>query len=447
MQQTADVLIVGAGAAGLAAARELTAAGLNVVVLEARDRIGGRIYTQREAEAAWPIELGAEFIHGAPPETLKMVEQARLLLCDVPERHWYLRAGVLTKSGAFWAKLDDVMAQMKRAGQRDQSFREFLDAYDQRHELGEAKAMAEMYVQGFHAARLERIGVLGLNKVNEAADKIDGDKQFRLLDGYGRIAQWLYTEALAHGAKFHLDTEVKEVRWRKDHVEIRAKAKAGLQHYEATRALMTLPLGVLHAPAGEAGAVRFIPALVNKAEAANRLAMGQVVKITLRFRARFWEELKLPAQGEHEEDLAQFAFLHAPDELIPTWWTQLPVRVPLLVGWVGGPRAEQLLAKGAELILKHALEALARMLVVPLRRIEELLAASYIHDWQADPYARGAYSYVPVGSLDAQAQLAQPVAATLFFAGEATNTEGHSGTVHGAIATGNRAAREIIKSR
>src|SRR5205085_275708 len=220
-----------------------------------------------------------------------------------------------------------------------------------------------------------------------------------------------------------------------------------LQHYEAARALVTLPLGVLHAPAGEAGAVRFIPALVNKAEAANRLAMGQVVKITLRFRARFWEELKLPAQGEHEADLAQFAFLHAPDELIPTWWTQLPVRVPLLVGWVGGPRAEQLLAKGAELILKHALEALARMLVVPLRRIEELLAASYIHDWQADPYARGAYSYVPVGSLDAQAQLAQPVAATLFFAGEATNTEGHSGTVHGAIATGNRAAREIIKSR
>src|SRR5205085_9159768 len=141
----------------------------------------------------------------------------------------------------FWSELDDVMTQMKRV-ERDQSFRDFLAAYDQRHELGEAKAIAEMYVQGFHAARPERIGVLGLNKVNEAADKIDGDKQFRLLDGYGRIAQWLYTEALAHGAKFHLDTEVKEVRWRKDHVEIRAKAKAGLQHYEATRALMTLPL-------------------------------------------------------------------------------------------------------------------------------------------------------------------------------------------------------------
>src|SRR5438105_9363124 len=120
--------------------------------------------------------------------------------------------------------------------------------------------------------------------------------------------------------------------------------------------------------------------------------MGLVVKITLRFRARFWEGLKLPAQAEHEEDLAQCAFLHAPDELIPTWWTQLPVRVPLLVGWVGGPCAEQLLAKGAELILKHALAALAHMFDMPLRRIEELLAASYIHDWQADPFSRGAYS-------------------------------------------------------
>src|ERR1041384_8300862 len=173
MQQTADVLIIGAGAAGLAAARELAAAGLSVCVLEARERIGGRIYTQHEAESALPIELGAEFIHGAPPETLEIVEQAHMLLCDAPERHWYLRAGVLTKSDEFWAKLDDVMAQMKQAGARDQSFQDFLAAYEQRHDLGAAREMAEMYVQGFHAARPERIGVHGLNKVNEAADRIE----------------------------------------------------------------------------------------------------------------------------------------------------------------------------------------------------------------------------------------------------------------------------------
>jgi monoamine oxidase len=444
MQQTADVLIIGAGAAGLAAARELAAAGLSVCVLEARERIGGRIYTQHEAESALPIELGAEFIHGAPPETLKLVERARLLLCDTPERHWYLRAGVLTKSDEFWAKLDDVMAQMAHVGERDQSFQDFLAAYEQRHDLGAAREMAEMYVQGFHAARPERIGVHGLNKVNEAADRIDGHKQFRLLDGYDRIAQWLYGEAVARGAQFQLDTLVEEVRWRKGHVEIRTKAKAGLQRYEAPRAIVTLPLGVLQAPADAPGAVRFTPALPDKAAAAQGLAMGQVVKIILRFRARFWEELKLPTQGGHEADLAQLSFLHAADELIPTWWTQLPVRVPLLVGWTGGPRAEQLLAKGAEFILQHALEALARMFVVPQSRVQELLAASYIHDWQADPYARGAYSYVPVGGLPAQTQLAQPIVETLFFAGEATNTDGHSGTVHGALATGRRAAQEII---
>jgi monoamine oxidase len=446
MQDTADVAVIGAGAAGLAAARELSAAGLGVVVLEARERIGGRIYTHRDDNTAPPVEMGAEFVHGQPREILEIVERARLVLCDVPERHWYLRGGVLAESGEFWSKLEGVMEEMKRAG-HDQSFREFLEAYGQSHELGEARSIAELYVQGFHAARTERVGVLGLNKVNEAAERVDGDKQFRILDGYDGVARRLYDEAVERGATFRLGTAAEEVRWGRGRVEITTRSEDDPRSYGAARALLTLPLGVLQAPPGEAGAVRFVPALPEKEEAANGLAVGQVVKLTLRFRERFWEELKLPTKEGRVEDLARLAFLHAPDERVPTWWTQLPVRAPVLVGWAGGPRAEKLLPGGGQSVLDRALESLARILGVPRRRVEELLEESYTHDWRADPFARGAYSYLPVGGLDAQARLARPIADTLFFAGEATSTEGHVGTVHGAIASGVRAAREIVQSR
>jgi monoamine oxidase len=206
--------------------------------------------------------------------------------------------------------------------------------------------------------------------------------------------------------------------------------------------LVTLPLGVLQARANETGAVKFLPALAEKAAAAQSLAMGRVVKIVLRFRERFWEELEL-SRGDERVSLSDLAFLHAPGEPFPTWWTQLPRRAPLLVGWAGGAQADAFTSQAGRSIRARALDTLARVLAFPRERIEGLLEESYTHDWGGDPFARGAYSYVPAGALGAQERLARAVDDTLYFAGEATNAEGHCGTVHGAIATGLRAAREI----
>jgi phytoene dehydrogenase-like protein len=211
-----EMLIIGAGAAGLAAARELSAAGRNVVVLEARERIGGRINTHFDT---WPIELGAEFVHGKPPETLTIVERARLKLQTVPNLHWHLHDGVLTKSGEFWSKVEDVMEEMSRYSGPDQNFSEFLHHYKQKTQIDDVESIATLYVEGFHAAHADRISVHGLNKTNKAAEEIEDDKQFRVENGYSQIAQILHDEASAHGAQFHLNTVVEEVNWRRNQVE------------------------------------------------------------------------------------------------------------------------------------------------------------------------------------------------------------------------------------
>ena len=424
-------MIIGAGVAGLAAARELTNAGFKVTIVEARDRIGGRIYTHHG------IELGAEFIHGKPRCLLDIVERAHLKLSEVSNRHWYFRKGVLATSNEFWSELERVMKEMKNA-ERDESFSDFL----QRHELGEAEASAKLYVEGFHAARAERISVIGLNKADEAAEQIDDEEQFRIPAGYGAVVQSLYDDAVAGGALVFLNTVVKEVRWQPTEIAITTASSGGsLDSARFSRALITLPLGLL-----QAKSVRFIPELTEKQTAANKLAMGQVVKIVMRFREPFWEHLKLLTKDGKDHSLKDLSFIHAPDELMPTWWTLAPEQTPVLIGWTGGSRAEELLSAGEQAMRNHALKSLVTIFGVEQERLEKLLAEVYYHDWYGDPFSRGAYSYVPVGGLEAQAQLAAPIADTLFFAGEATNTEGHQGTVHGAIATGLRAAREIIKA-
>lgn len=422
----AAILIIGAGVAGLAAARELSRANFKVTVLEARDRIGGRIFTHHD------VELGAEFIHGRPPETLEIVERKKIELAEVPNRHWYFLEGKLATANEFWSKLEHVMREMKNV-ERDESFSEFLKRYD----LGEAEAMAKLFVEGFHASRAERVSVIGLNKANEAAEEIDDEKQFRIPGGYNQITQSLCDDAIAHGAQFHLNTIVEEVRWQPKQVEIIARGKT----YKSKCCLITLPLGVL-----QAGSVRFDPELTEKQAAATKLAMGQVEKILMRFREPFWEKLQLPTLNGGARGLNDLSFIHAPAEQVPTWWTSLPQHSSILVGWAGGSRAEELLSEGEHSVTKHALKSLITVFAVEQEQIEDQLEELYYHDWYGDPYSRGAYSYVPVGGLEAQDQLAKPVSNTLFFAGEATNTEGHQGTVHGAIATGLRAAKEIINS-
>jgi monoamine oxidase len=199
--------------------------------------------------------------------------------------------------------------------------------------------------------------------------------------------------------------------------------------------IITVPLGVLQANAGDEGAIRFEPDATGILEAARKLRFGPVVRTVLRFRDRVLEQ---------KSDLAEAGFLFSREPIFPTWWTALPVRAPIVTGWSAGPKADLLAGQSTAAIVARALKQFGRITGLSAELLQESFASAYFHDWQADPYSRGAYSYAPAGALPAREVLATPVEDTLFFAGEATETSGHSGTVHGAIATGFRAARQVL---
>lgn len=342
---------------------------------------------------------------------------------------WVKRAGRLEQDNDFFAEVDAILAKMKK-GERDRSFQEFVDECCPQG--SDAKRWAMQYVQGFHAARPERIGVWGLIEAEEASEQIDGDAQFRVLNGYSLLVEHLRAQ-LGPACHLHLHAIVERVTWRRGQVEV---ALTHGQTLRARKAVVTLPLGVL-----QAGSVRFDPPLASKQRALACLEMGAVVRVALRFRERFWESVK-DAAGK---SLAELGFLFSEDPHFPTWWSQLPARTAVLTAWSAGPRGEQNSGLSHDALSRRALDSLASLLDFDRARLGALLLSAHAHDWQSDPFARGGYSYVAAGGEGAERELAAPLDDTLFFAGEAANFEGHNGTVNGAMMTGYRVARELLE--
>jgi monoamine oxidase len=430
----ADVIVVGGGVAGLAAARKLTLAKLRVTLLEARNRLGGRVHTLFDPDWPLPIERGAEFIHGCPPETWDILPAAKLVAYDIQGEHWRKVDGRVERADDQWEQIQAVLDRLDVVRAEDISFSAFLEAHCQ--DLPpEAKLLASRYVEGFNAADQTLISAQSLREAERASRQIEGDRLFRVVSGYGRVVDCLLAGVDETLLDLHLGTVVSAIAWQPGQVQVEAHSLPGapLEPCHAARALVTLPLGVLQLPPGTLGAVRFSPELPGKQQAMSHLTMGPVVKLVLRFDEAFWEH------GE----LSEGCFLHLPDEPFPTWWTTLPLRAPILTAWTGGPAADRLSHRGDLEILDQGMGTLSRFLGMPRQQLDARLQAWHVCNWQADPFSRGAYSYVPVGGMGAVAELAKPVQGTLYFAGEATQ-EGFSGTVASAIASGYRAAAEVL---
>ena len=408
-----DVVVIGAGAAGLAAARVLSGAGRRVCILEARSRAGGRVFTRHEPGLPLPIELGAEFVHGETTTTFRIVDAAALTACELPDDHWWSKDGRREKIAGFWDRIDAVRSKIG-ALKKDVSFADFLRT---RKLPPRMRELACNFVEGYHASHADRISARVLRTADQEQDDPAGNKQFRIANGQDALIEWLRAGLDPERVDLRLSTPVAHIAWDKGAVTVD-------EQFRAQAAILTIPIGVW-----KAGVIRFDPALTGKEKAIAKIEAGHVVKITFRFRERWWPELN---------------FLHTNDRFMPTWWTTAPVRSPLLTGWAGGHAADAMLAEGEEAMLDRALQSMSTAFGVPRKKIDPLLTGSFTHDWQKDPFSRCAYSYAAVGGENAHAALARPLRQTLFFAGEATSGD-QTGTVAGAIESGFRAARETLR--
>jgi len=241
------------------------------------------------------------------------------------------------------------------------------------------------------------------------------------------------------------NTLVRRVTWSPGKVAIDAVSIEGAVALQAHRVLVTVPVGVLQGLPGELGAIEFSPTLPqDKRDSIAGIEMGKVIRIVLHFRQRFWDRIR--PHPEKNQTLSDMSFLFSGDQWFPTWWTTMPEQLPIITGWAADQCAARLEANSLPTATR-ALQTLSGLLRVGTAELESLLVDAHFHNWQADPYSRGAYSYVKAGSADAPEILGRPVKDTLFFAGEASDVTGNNGTVHGAMASARRAVAEITKAR
>ena len=427
-----DVAVVGAGAAGLAAALWLAERSVRVIVLEGRDRIGGRVRWERVGSVDVPAELGAEFIHGGAPETSAFLREAGLRAVDAGDESWTCGADGSLRPSSDDFTSNDVFQRI-RSLPEDESVDAFLHRFDGDPSMRAEALRARNFVEGFEAADPALASARAI--ADELRSGVDATVT-RPLGSYAPLFKYLEKRCTHAGADLRLATTVEEIGWQPGGVTISARCGSGdVMTLRARSAVITVPIGVLQ-QRGDVVPLSFVPPLpAEKQKAIEGLAMGHAVRVTLAFRSPFWERL----EGGRYRDAA---FFRCEGRAFNAFWTQVPERERAIVAWAGGPRATAMHG----MTVRERIE-LARDEFGALLGERDLTRAEFeegvTHDWSADPLAYGAYSYVKTNGATARADLAAPIAGTLFFAGEATATDGQGGTVSGAFETGIRAAREI----
>jgi monoamine oxidase len=426
MSEQFDVIVIGAGAAGLAAMDALRDAGVRAVALEARDRVGGRAHTAYDL-APHPVELGAEFIHGENVRTWELLRRFGFGAVDQwpPNVQGFVNGGYL-RQDAYLANPNLLLLfRMHGAAQRwtdegheDATFgavaREWPGFFDGAPTSSELQlwnnAAAELY-----AVDLDGLGVAGLNEPTFAGD--GAHLNFRVVEGYSRLMA-----RIAEDLDVRLDTPVERISRDKDGVVVRA---ANGEEYAARRAIVTLPLALL-----QQDDVVFDPLLPDgKRDAIARVGAGKIGKIILKFDEPFWPD-----------DLTFLFTTHDSGLLWRPGWGRED-EAPILTAYFGGRAVDRFAALGEGAIgesVRHMEE------IFSVRLADRLVDARFVN-WAADPWARMGYSYLPPGATGMIARIAEPVDDVLFFAGEATNVE-RPHCVHGALDSGYRAAREAMAS-
>jgi monoamine oxidase len=426
--KNADIIILGAGASGLMAAYKLSEAGKQVIVLEARSRAGGRMYTLNDS---LHTELGAEFVHGDLPVTLELLRKANIELLPASGERWFSREGKLSKTTDQFEHWDLLMEKLNLL-ENDTSIGDFLQQEFGDEQYAGLRSMVTRFVSGYDTADPFRASAFALRREWQSEDD---DTQHRVKGGYGRMIDFLVGASEQNGAVFYLNTIAKHIHWTHGQVEVITSVN---ESFKAKQLIIALPLGVLKASPSEQAAITISPSVSRYNDAIDQIGFGAVIKVLLQFKTTFWEDH--PAMGA---DLGDMDFILS-GEAVPTWWTQHPVASTLLTGWLGGPPAAKKMYMSNEDLLEEALQSLANIFNTGAEKLKKELAASHVVNWTTDPFALGSYAYDTLESAKARRVLSTPINYTLYFAGEYLYDGPAMGTVEAALTSGLDAARRIL---
>jgi monoamine oxidase len=414
--QATDVIVIGAGMAGLCAARTLARRGASVTVFEAGAETGGRVLSARVS--GWPraIELGPEFVHGEASALLSLAAESGATLESADAAHYTKRGRAFVTGESFLPDLAEIFAA-ERGRSRDRTLAELVATSTLDPPLA---AMLTTFVEGFHAADVTRVSARSVARQMASFD----EPQQRLREGYDHLRRFAEEDALAHGVRFVRSTPVERVEWR--------PGSATVHDVRAPCVVVALPLSILNARSG-ANAVRFEPDIVRARGALERLAMGHAFRVVFRLHEPVW----------NVDELGPSAFLHAPDLQLPTWWTSLADGAPAITAWCGGPRALRLLEAEGPAVPDRAMHVLADLVERPLAAVSRLVAGTHFHDFTHDPRVQGAYPYALVGS-DVSGAF-EPEDHTIFFAGDYVDPD-ELGTVGSAVERAVICAEAVLRA-
>lgn len=433
--QPGKIIIIGAGATGLMAAYELIKSGREVLIVEARDRAGGRIHTLLNDTFSKPVELGAEFIHGALPVTIQLLQQAGIPYEPMSGSTWQMKSGELQQNEIYfeeWALLEERLAGL----QHDMTVADFINTFFSDDKHAALRASIRGFAEGYDAADISKASTLALRA--EWLDE-EATTNFRVKGGYGQMICYLLQQCREAGAAVELNCVVREINWKRHEVSITCLDG---RVFTGSKVIITAPLGILQQRIAGKSILSFMPAIPDRIKAIEGMGYGAVIKVLIEFKTKFWKNAFIKKQFDRDTDALSFLIS---DEPVPTWWTQHPEEYALLTGWLAGPAAAKWQDATEQFIFENALQSLAAIFKMDESELKDNVAAWKVVNWTADPYAMGAYTYATLDTVKSIALLEHPVEDTLFFAGEAFYHGPAMGTVEAALTSAMAVANRILQ--